>query len=251
MAEFVRVHHDANDVTLILNQPGSRNALSHELLTALENALATQINPATSSVTITGEGDCFSAGADYRELTGTIKDLRIDENIAMVTDSIRSLNIPVTALINGACLGGAVDLALSCDQRIATNKAYFQVPASRLGLLYNPVSMQHMVLRYGKVLVSRLMVAGERFDAKAALAAGLVSSITDENGEGTAESEQLSDTEMTLSPVAKATARMIEAIDEDKFDLEYWEQIRREFLSSKERFEAVAEFQSRMRSKRA
>jgi len=249
MAEYVLVHHDAGAVTLLLNRPGSRNALSHELLTALGNALATQISPATSKVIISGAGDCFSAGADYRELTGTIKDLRIDEDIARVTDSIRSLDIPVTAMVNGACLGGAVDLALSCDQRVATHHAYFQVPASRLGLLYNPVSVQRMVLRYGKELVSRLLVVGERFDAPAALSAGLVSSVTGGAGARTTRGRQVNDPEVSLNPVAKATAKMIEAIDEGDFNLKYWEQIRREFLSSKERFEAVAAFQSRMRSK--
>jgi len=249
MAEFVLVHHDVGVVTLLLNRPDSRNALSHELLTALGNALATQIRPATSSVIITGAGDCFSAGADYRELTGTIKDLRIDEDIAMVTERIRSLDIPVTAVVSGACLGGAVDLALSCDQRVATQHAYFQVPASRLGLVYNPVSVQRMVLRYGKELVSRLLVVGERFDAPAALAAGLVSSVTGGAGARTTRGRQVNDPEVSLNPVAKATAKMIEAIDEGDFNLKYWEQIRREFLSSKERFEAVAAFQSRMRSK--
>jgi len=248
MAEPILVKQDSGTVTILLNRPASRNALSHDLLCALADALAAPFKPDTTGVNITGAGLCFSAGADYRELTGTIKDLAIDEDIARVTSNIRTLAIPVTAVINGACLGGAVDLALACDRRVATHNAYFQVPASRLGLLYNPASVQRMVLRYGKEIVTRLLVMGERFEAPAALAAGLISSLT---GSGsTIETTQVrpDNPQKALNPVAIATKKMIDAIDLDDFDPEYWEQVRREILSSKQRFEAVAAFKSRMQS---
>ncbi len=248
MAEPILVQHDSGTVTILLNRPASRNALSHDLLCALADALAAPFKPDTTGVNITGAGLCFSAGADYRELTGTIKDLAIDEDIARVTSNIRTLAIPVTAVINGACLGGAVDLALACDQRVATHNAYFQVPASRLGLLYNPASVQRMVLRYGKEIVIRLLVMGERFEAPAALAAGLVSSVTGSGSTIETAQVQSDNSQKALSPVATATKKMIDSIDRDDFDPEYWELVRREILSSKQRYEAVAAFKSRMRS---
>ena len=249
MAEPILVKHDSGTVAIMLNRPASRNALSHDLLCALADALAAPFKPGTTGVNITGAGLCFSAGADYRELTGTIKDLAIDEDIARVTSNIRTLAIPVTAVINGACLGGAVDLALACDQRVATHNAYFQVPATRLGILYNPASVQRMVLRYGKEIVTRLLVMGERFEAPAALAAGMVSSLTGSDSTVESGKVQPDNSQNALSPVATATKKMIDSIDRDDFDPEYWEQVRREILSSKQRFEAVAAFKSRMQSR--
>jgi len=248
MAEPILVKQDSGTVTFLLNRPANRNALSHDLLCALADALAAPFKPDTTGVIITGAGICFSAGADYRELTGTIKDLAIDEDIARVTGNIRKLAIPVTAVINGACLGGAVDLALACDQRTATPDAYFQVPASRLGLLYNPASVQRMVLRYGAQIVSRLLVMGERFNASSALTAGLVSTVAGKNESAVSTQVRHEVQPQELSPVALATKQMIDAIEKGDFDPEYWEQVRRKILSSKQRFEGVAALKSRMQS---
>ena len=246
MTAAVLVQHDAETVTLLLNRPEQRNALSHALLTALADALADPIIQDRSGVVITGAGKCFSAGGDWRELTGTIRDLAIDEDITMVTHRIGNLQVPVTAVLNGPCLGGAVDIALSCDQRVAAPGACLQVPASRLGLLYNPVAVQRMVLRYGREIVTRLLVTGERFDAPAALAAGLVSSVT---GDGSVDDRARVHRDIgtdELTPVAVATRKMINAIDRGEFDPEYWHQVRCEIMGSPERYEAVARFKSRM-----
>jgi enoyl-CoA hydratase len=249
MAEAVLVQHEANTITLLLNRPESRNALSHELLMALADALARPTGTKTTGIVITGAGDCFSAGADFRELTGTIEDLAIDEDIALVNEHIRNSSVPVTALINGACLGGAVDLALACDQRTAMPNACIQVPASRLGLLYNPASVQRMVLRYGAEIVSRLLVMGEKFDASSALTAGLVSTLAGKNKSDVNTQVRHEVQLQELSPVALATKQMIDAIEQGDFDPDYWQQIRLDILSSKQRFEAVAAFKSRMQSK--
>lgn len=249
MTESVLVQHDATTTTLLLNRSNRRNALSHELLSALGEALASHIPKETSEVVITGAGSCFSAGADYRELTGTIKDTAIDESIGMVTDRIRALPIRVTAVVNGPCLGGAVDLALSCDRRVASPDAYFQVPATRLSILYNPVSVQRMVLRYGKDIVHRLLVMGERIDAPEALVTGMVAALTGDTNVDHPAQEIATSHRRVLSRVAIATRDMIDAIDKEDFDLQHWDQVRRSILSSDERFEAVAAFKSRMQSR--
>ena len=245
MTEPVRVQHKSNTLTLVMNRPDSRNALSHDLLTALADALAGELSPGVSRVFITGAGHCFSAGADFRELNGTIDDLWIDDDIAMVTQRIRSLPLPVIAMVNGPCIGGAVDIALSCDQRRAVSNAYFQVPATELGLLYNPASVQRMVERYGRELVHRLLVNGERFDAHSALEAGIVSEV---NGDPADPVPDQKPANRAPGKAAKATQEMIEAIARGEFDPEYWEQVRREILNSDERRKAIAAFKARMQS---
>ena len=247
MTKPLLVRHKANSVTLLFNRPLSRNALSHALLTALGDALTRQVGPGASKVFITGAGDYFSAGADFNELDGTINDLWIDNDIAMVTEKIRSLTVPVIALVNGPCIGGAVEIALSCDQRIASANAYFQVPATNLGLLYNPVSVKRMVERYGRDFVQRLLVKGEHFDAASALKAGIVSEVNGAASDiaGAPKSETRSS-----GKAATATREMIEAIARGEFDLNYWQKIRREVLNSNERREAIAAFKARMKSEK-
>ncbi len=250
MSDLVLVSRERGTVTMVLNRPDRRNALSHSLLSALNAVLIDVPDTGVDEVIITGAGACFSAGADYRELTGTIKDIAIDEAIARVTRSIRETPVEVTALVNGPCLGGAVDLALSCDKRVATADAWFQVPATRLGLLYNPVSVQRMVVRYGRDIVHRLLVKGEQFDAHAALSSGLVSEVS---SSGKANGNKVQNTTQVptnhISEVTTASEEMINAIDSGKFDPDYWEKVRRRFLRSSERFEAVTAFKARMQVK--
>ena len=148
MTELIRVTHQSGVVSLFLNRPERRNALSLALLSRLSDALSSEIHDDTSALIVSGGDGCFSAGADLADLTGTLEDLGMDDAIEEVTQKIRDLPVPVIAAIDGPCLGGAFDLALSCDLRIAAADAFFQVPATRLGLLYNPRS----ILRWRQLL---------------------------------------------------------------------------------------------------
>ncbi len=246
MSEILLVQRKGDTVTLLLNRPACSNALSHQLLTELADALGQEIGLDISKIIISGRGKCFSAGADFRELNGTIDDLWIDDDIARVTELIRASPVPVIALVNGPCMGGAVDIALSCDQRIAEAGAYFQVPATKLGLLYNPPSVKRMVERYGMELVSRLLVDGECFDAGSALAVGMVTRV---NGSGGGIAIEARPESPSSSRATIATRDMIEAIDQGRFDSEHWEQVRREILNSPERSKAIAAVKNRIQSK--
>jgi enoyl-CoA hydratase/carnithine racemase len=244
MSPTVLVQETAAGVTLVLNRPDRRNALSHALLVLLAEALESPNCSNSTKIILTGAGSSFSAGADAAELTGTIDDLKVDEDIARVRYAIQALG-NVTALVNGPCMGGAVDIALACRDRVALPEALFQVPASKLSLLYNPSSVKEMVERYGSDLVQRILADGERFDAKKALEAGIVSAIEGQSNGPHAEHEPAA-----TGPVAEATRKMIATIEAGEFDLDHWEQVRREFLSSAERAQAVKAFRNKMSSGR-
>jgi enoyl-CoA hydratase len=232
------VSQQAGVVSLFLNRPERRNALSLALLEKLGAALATEVREDTVAVIIGGVDGSFSAGADLAELSGTPADLAIDEAIEAVTGKILELPVPVIAAIDGPCLGGAVDLALSCDQRIASVNAIFQVPAARLGLLYNPRSIVRMQRRLGRDTLFRLLVLGERLDAAAALRAGIVSQVVE--GASHAAAEALAQGAIgNVRPAMAATKRLLNAIDASAYDPSEWEAVRREMLSSPERRAAV------------
>ena len=232
------VSQQAGVVSLFLNRPERRNALSLELLEKLSKALSTEVGEDTVAVIIGGVDGSFSAGADLADLSGTPADLAMDDAIEEVTGKILKLPVPVIAAIDGPCLGGAFDLALSCDQRIASVDAIFQVPAARLGLLYNPRSIVRMQQRLGRDTVFRLLALGERLDADAALRAGIVSRVV-EGASYEAAQAIARNANGNIRSAVVATKRLLNAIDAPDYDPADWEALRREMLSSPERRAAV------------
>ena len=234
MTESIRVTQEAGTVSIFLNRPERRNALSLALLARLSDALSSEVEEDTTAVIISGSGGTFSAGADLADLTGTVEDLQMDDAIEKVTRSILDLPVPVIAAVDGPCMGGAVDLALSCDHRIASQDAIFQVPAARLGLLYNPAAVVRMRKRIGRDAVVRILILGERLDATAALQAGIVSSVVEDASYLAAmELARLCAGNIRLS--VASTKRLLNSIDNDDYDPAEWEERRLESLSSPER----------------
>jgi enoyl-CoA hydratase/carnithine racemase len=234
MTESIRVTQEAGTASIFLNRPERRNALSLNLLAELSDILSSEVREDTTAVIITGAGGTFSAGADFADLTGTVKDLEMDDAIEKVTRSILELPVPVIAAIDGPCMGGAVDLALSCDHRIASRHAIFQVPAARLGLLYNPDAVLRMHRRIGRDAVVRILILGERLDAVAALQAGVVSSVVEDASYPAAVELARLCADNVRASVA-STKRLLNAIDSDDYDPAEWEEQRRDSLSSPER----------------
>jgi len=241
-------HHD-DVITILFNRPERKNALSLSLLQALNEALTNAQQADTAALILTGAGGCFSAGADLNELTGTIDDLDVDDAIEAVVGKIREFPVPVIASIDGPCLGGAFDLAISCDVRIASRNTFFQLPATRLGLLYNPRAIQRMHRLLGRDTVFRLLVTGERFDAETALRIGIVSCIVEESeSHATALAYSRQAASNSRSAVTD-TKNLLNALDTGTYDTAFWEQQRRLHLSSAERHAAVTEAKARMTGK--
>lgn len=239
MAETIRVIKQAGIVSLLLNRPERKNALSLVLLGELRAALSKNIDEETTAVTISGVGAGFSSGADLADLTGTRADLAIDDAIEAVTEKIRQLAVPVIAAIDGPCMGGAFDLALSCDYRIASVDAFFQVPAARLGLLYNPRAMVRMRQRLSRDAIFRVLVLGERLDASVALRLGIISDLV-QGASIDAALKLAQDISGNIKSAMAATKRLLNAIDKPDDLPSEWEELRRKLLSSPERAAAVA-----------
>ncbi len=239
MAEPITTEFNDGVVSVFLNRPERKNALSMALLKALSKALTDALRPNTGALILTGAGGCFSAGADLGELSGSIDDIRVDDAIGAVTRKIIEFPVPVIAVIDGPCMGGAIDLALSCDVRIAAHTAFFQVPATRLGMLYNPPAILRMQRRLGRDTVFRLLTIGERFDAEAALRAGIVSRIVEQSEAYPMALDVARQAAANLRSAVTSTKALLNAIDDDNYDERDWQQRRRDHLSSSERHAAV------------
>jgi enoyl-CoA hydratase/carnithine racemase len=225
---------------LVMDNPGRRNALSLSLLDDLQQKLVAARDRKPRAVILTGSGDIFSAGADFRDLTGTIDDLGIDNAIAEIVDCIRSMPAPVIAAVEGACMGGAVDIALACDFLVASEDAFFEVPATRMGLLYNPRALMRWRSRLSGLTLRRMLLLGERFPATEAIGAGVVSHLA---APGSSRKKSLALAERALlgtSDAVAASKGLLVALESGDTDLTRWEKMRLEILASPERHDMVA-----------
>ncbi len=246
MTEQVLVEAADGVATLTLNRPERGNALSIGLLGEFCEAMAAQLAAGVRAITVTGAGGRFSAGADLAELSGTLEDLAVDEAIAGAVTAIREAPVPVIAAVEGACVGAGLDLACACDARVASASAFFELPAARLGLLYNPAAVARLRAVLGRPALTRLLVIGERLGAEEALAAGLVSRLVAAGQAAQAAAGLAHHAANNGAHAMAASKALIAALDTGDLDLAHWDRVRAASLSSPERRQAVARAKARV-----
>ena len=176
----IRIDDPDPRVRLItLDRPGALNALRrqclHDIAAALDDAAADE---AIHCVVITGGDRVFAAGADIKEMAAldTVAVL-LDERVEHWA-TIRRFRKPLIAAVNGYALGGGCELALCTDIIVAGETARFGQPEINLGIIPGGGGTQRLIRAVGKSLAMKMVLSGERIDARTALAAGLVSDVT-------------------------------------------------------------------------
>ncbi len=166
---------DGTLLRLVLDKPKG-NVLTMEMMKALSEALAAhQNNPHVRMVMIRGAGNHFSFGASVEEHRKEQAASMLAGFHAMIRQ-VASYPVPVAALVEGSCLGGAFELILACHFVFAAASANFGCPEIKLGV-FPPVLAAIGAQRLGGPLAERLIVTGASIDAAAAEKAGLVSAI--------------------------------------------------------------------------
>ena len=223
-----------------------RNALSLSLLSSLSRAIDDARAGDFRAVVLAGAGDGFSAGADLADLNGTIDDRAVDEAIERAAASIRDSPLPVIAAVEGPCIGGALDLALNCDAIVAAESAYFALPATHLGLLYDPRAVARLRLRLNPTALRWLLLLGERIDARTGAAMGLVARVV-RDGTARAEALALAERISACSPHAvAATKKLLNELEGGCARLDEWERVRLDILDSTERRERIEQAKVRL-----
>ena len=164
------------------NRPAQRNPLSISTLHDLENSLSELIPRHEVKVLIfTGTADVFASGANIRELAtlNSISALQFSQLGQRVFQRIADAPQRTFAAINGYCIGGALDLALACDVRIASTDASFAHPGARLGIITGWGGTQRLprIIQKGPTL--DLFLTARRITSAEALEIGLVSRVSD------------------------------------------------------------------------
>ena len=123
-------------VTLTLNQPERRNALSTSMLESLLHALREIRSQAARVVILRANGPVFSSGHDLKELTnaGPTERAHIFAVCTQVMQAIRHLTVPVIAQVQGLATAAGCQLAATCDLIVASTQASFATPGVKIGL---------------------------------------------------------------------------------------------------------------------
>ncbi len=173
---------DGPVATIRLNRPAQANRIEPEDQQAIiEHCASISADTAIRAVVLTGTGKHFSAGADLTtilESGDATPDAEFAVNpFAAMVNAVEALPQPVICALNGGIYGGATDLALACDLRLATPAVKMFMPAARLGLHYYLDGMRRYVSRLGFNTAKRLFLFAEHLDADAMVAKGFVDRI--------------------------------------------------------------------------
>ena len=177
--------HDAVAL-LTLDLPDRRNAMTAELTAAwTETVAALRADTDVRAVVVTGEGSAFCAGGDLSWI-GESPDLSVMALRERMLPfyrawlSVRDLDVPVVAAVNGAAVGAGLCLALACDLRYAAPGATFSAPFARLGMHPGMAATYLLPEVVGLARAREMLLTGRRVTAQEAYDIGLVSGVADD-----------------------------------------------------------------------
>ena len=214
--DYNTIKYEVNEhiAKITMNRPKALNALNSEVLDELDKCLdEIKANNDLRVLIITGEGRSFIAGADIKEMSdlGGLEAKAFGNKGLSVFRKIETLPIPVIAAVNGFALGGGCELAMSCDIRIASNKALFGQPEVGLGLIPGFGGTQRLQRLVGQGWAKYLIYSAENIKADKALEIGLVQDVV-EVEELEERVNTLAETIAKQAPIAEKLAK--EAINQ-------------------------------------
>lgn len=176
------VHYDraGDEVTLTLQSPGNRNAMTASMRDALYEALVNVLeDPSFPTVTLRGQGRCFSTGGDLGEF-GTARDLAQAHIIRTQRSCARLLHRlgeRASVRLHGACIGSGIEVPAAAARRVGLRNAFFQLPELKMGLIPGAGGTVSIGRAIGRHRMMWLCLGAFRIDARQALDWGLLHEI--------------------------------------------------------------------------
>ena len=172
-------------VRIRLSNPERRNALDHEILDALAETLPRlDRGIETRCLLITGAPPVFSAGYDIAsfpaETFARDAEALVAHPFHRALEALAAHPWPTVAAINGHCLGGGLELAITCDLRICAAGAKLGMPPAKLGLVYGHTGLRKFLDTVGLARTKELFLTGRNFEAARAEEIGLVHEVVDD-----------------------------------------------------------------------
>ena len=168
---------------LTISNPAKRNALDHPILDAISATLTRLAEPASGArcVIVTGAHGMFSAGYDIGEIPEAEFEERAERLVAHpfteAIDALEAFPWPTLAMLPGHTIGGGLELALSCDLRVAREAIKLGMPPAKLGLVYSHTGLRRFIDAIGAARTRELFLLGRYIEADTALQWGLVTRV--------------------------------------------------------------------------
>ncbi len=211
----VQIHHRGAVSEIRLCREQVHNALDTALLRALDDAIADVARrSATRAVIVSGQR-VFCSGADLEHLA-TQSAEQVQAFCALgtgVLDRLASVPVPTIAAVGGPALGGGFELVLACDMAVATSRALFGLPETRLGVIPSFGGVRRLCRRLSPSAARELVYSGRTLTAARAREMGLVLDVV-RPGELADHCEKLASRIACNAPLALAAAKRLFVADE-------------------------------------
>ncbi|GAB2224513.1 hypothetical protein Droror1_Dr00005274 [Drosera rotundifolia] len=252
VSEFVKLRRlsdaDSGILVLDLDRPKAKNAIGKDMLSGLQRSLEMVNKDATANVMMicSSVPDVFCAGADLKERkTMSPSEVRyFVNNLRFTFTTLEELSIPTIAVIEGAALGGGLEMALACDLRICGEGAVLAFPETGLAIIPGAGGTQRLPRVVGRSIAKELIFTGRRVGGIEALSLGLVN-YCNPSGEAHSKALQIAREINRKGPLALRMAkRAISEGSEIRMTsaLELEQQCYNELLHTKDRLEGLAAF---------
>ena len=183
MSDHIKQSLEDGVATIVISHPPV-NLLSSKIFGEIRETLeALQKNPDVRAVVITGEGQTFAAGADINEIltiTSPEQAKALLQKGREFMDFLENSPLPLIAAVNGACIGGGLELVLACHLRLASDKARFGLPEIGLGIIPGLGGTQRLARLVGLTRAAELVLTGDLISAPVANQMGLVNAVVPE-----------------------------------------------------------------------
>ena len=238
--------------SLTIDNPDRHNAISNPMWQAItEAALAFEADAEVRVITIEGSGrKAFASGADisrFESAEGPVT--RGGGAFSTACATVHGVSTPTVAIIRGWCLGGGMALAISCDLRVANERARFGIPAAKLSIGYPVEGLRRLVELVGLSTAKEVMFTARQYSAEEALRLGMVNHlVADEAIDGFAAEYVASiagGAPLTLKGAKLALAEL--AKDESRRDLSAAEAIIAQCSTSEDHAEGTRAFLEKRR----
>jgi enoyl-CoA hydratase/carnithine racemase len=165
-----------------ISNPDKRGALDHEILDTLRDTIGRASG--ARCLVLTGDGPVFSAGYDIGNFSDEQAFSEAAEKLVAhpfvdALDAIEAFEYPVIAAINGHAIGGGLEMAVTCDMRIAARGVKMGMPPAKIGLIYGHTGLRRFIEVCGLANTNELFYLGRNVDADRAYEMGLVNRVVE------------------------------------------------------------------------
>jgi enoyl-CoA hydratase/carnithine racemase len=213
MSELVLTEDHGRVRHVVLNRPEKRNAFNFELIDALDGALQdVAADPSVHVVLLRGNGPLFSSGVDLTVLGGQLGDVSqlrpFRQRWLSAAQRLEDMPKATVCMIQGGCIGGALETALACDLRTMAAEAVTGLPETRIGLIPDVGGSSRLPQVVGLGRAKELIMTGKLIDGTEAERIGLVNRVAPA-AELDAATDALVEELLACGPVAVAHAKRV------------------------------------------